>query len=207
MLVETTGEELRLVATDRYRLALQSLAATGRPAPAACVVPADELPAVTGWAERAGELTIETADGRLHLTGENGQTRNIQGLADRFPDYGAVLSGLPAATTSVAVAREPLLDLLEMAPVTRLVVDPAGTLGVHPEVAHAVRMAAVVRGRRLDISFQRDTLRPAVHDSIGPDVLLEMTQPDRPVVVQSADDSTFTTLAMPTLPPTTEVAR
>ena len=39
-------------------------------------------------------------------------------------------------------------------------------------------------------------------------MLLEMTRPDAPVVVRSADDGIFTTLAMPTLlHTTTEVAR
>jgi DNA polymerase III subunit beta len=208
VLVEITGEELRIVATDRYRLALQSLAITERLAPAACVLPADDLPAVLGWAERAGKLTMQTADGRLSLTGEDGETRNVQGLAEPFPDYGAVLASLPAATTSVGVARGRLVELLEQAPVTRLLVDPAGAVGVQPEGSGAVRLPAVVRGRRLDISFRRETLHPAVGDSIGPDVLLEMTRPDAPAVVRSADDGTFTTLAMPTPPHTpTEVRR
>ncbi len=207
VLVETTGEELRLVATDRYRLALQSLAITGRPAPAACVVPAEHLSALVGWAEHAGELTMDTADERLQLTDRNGEVRDIRGLAESFPDYRAVLAGLPPAPTTVALARARLLELLEQAPVTRLLVDPAGAVAVQPEDGEAVPVPAVVRGRPLAISFRRDTLRPAIHDSIGPDVLLEMARPDAPVIVRSADDSTFTTLAMPTLPPTTEIAR
>jgi hypothetical protein len=115
-------------------------------------VPADDLPAVAGWAERAGEFTMETSDGRLHLTGEDGEARDVRGLADRFPDYGAVLAGLPAATTSVAVARERRLGLLEQATVTQLLVDPAGAVSVQPEGGGAVRLPAVVRGQRLAIS-------------------------------------------------------
>jgi hypothetical protein len=67
-------------------------------------VPADDLPAVAGWAERAGEFTMETSDGRLHLTGEDGEARDVRGLADRFPDYGAVLAGLPAVVRGQRLA-------------------------------------------------------------------------------------------------------
>jgi hypothetical protein len=65
-----------------------------------------------------------------------------------------------------------------------------------------VRLPASVTGAPLRLSFQRRTLRPAVLSSVGPDVLLEMTRADAPVLVRSADDGTFTTVAMPTHPST-----
>ncbi|MGY1858467.1 hypothetical protein [Modestobacter sp. SYSU DS0290] len=58
-----------------------------------------------------------------------------------------------------------------------------------------------MRGAAMSVAFQRSTLVPAVRASVGPDVVLELTRPDAPAVVRSADDGTFTTLAMPTLDP------
>lgn len=199
VLVQITADDLRIVATDRYRLAMQSLAITGRAEPSVCVLPSCELPTIIRWAERCGELTMQSTDGRLHLFAHDGETINVQGLAERFPDYEAMFAGLPAATTSAVVPRVELLDLLEMSAVTRLQFDPAGTIEVQSDGAGSVRAPAVVRGHPLDISFRRDTLLPAVADSIGPDVLLEMTRPDAPAILRSADDGTFITLAMPTL--------
>ncbi|MGW0916640.1 hypothetical protein ACWD1Z_33680, partial [Streptomyces sp. NPDC002784] len=40
-------------------------------------------------------------------------------------------------------------------------------------------------------------LAPALEASVGPDVLLEISAADRPVVVRSADQGSFTTLVMP----------
>lgn len=38
---------------------------------------------------------------------------------------------------------------------------------------------------------------PALEAGVGPDVLLEIAAPDRPVLVRSADQGSFTTLVMP----------
>lgn len=45
--------------------------------------------------------------------------------------------------------------------------------------------------------FPFATLYPALAASVGPDVMLQISQPDLPVVVRSADGGDFTTLAMP----------
>ena len=47
------------------------------------------------------------------------------------------------------------------------------------------------------IGFTAALLGAALEASVGPDVLLEICAQDRPVVVRSADQGTFTTLVMP----------
>ncbi|WP_251050271.1 hypothetical protein [Streptomyces sp. ISL-86] len=47
------------------------------------------------------------------------------------------------------------------------------------------------------IGFDPAVLAPALEASVGPDVLLEISAADRPVVVRSADQGSFTTLVMP----------
>ncbi|MFE1198443.1 hypothetical protein ACFW6E_37825 [Streptomyces olivaceoviridis] len=47
------------------------------------------------------------------------------------------------------------------------------------------------------IGFDPAVLAPALEASVGPDILLEISAVDRPVVVRSADQGSFTTLIMP----------
>jgi DNA polymerase III subunit beta len=47
------------------------------------------------------------------------------------------------------------------------------------------------------VGFTVGLLAAALEASVGPDVLLEICAPARPVVVRSADQGTFTTLVMP----------
>ncbi|PJJ03211.1 DNA polymerase III beta subunit-like protein [Streptomyces sp. 2333.5] len=60
-----------------------------------------------------------------------------------------------------------------------------------------VRLRAVHMGPGLGIAFDPAVLVPALEAGVGPDVLLEIASADRPVVVRSADQGSFTTLVMP----------
>lgn len=60
-----------------------------------------------------------------------------------------------------------------------------------------VRMRVVRTGPGLRIAFDPAVLVPALEAGVGPDVLLEIAAPDRPVLVRSADQGSFTTLVMP----------
>jgi DNA polymerase-3 subunit beta len=51
------------------------------------------------------------------------------------------------------------------------------------------------------LGFAPGLLAAALAAGVGPDVLLEVAGPGRPVVVRSADQGSFTVLAMPTLLP------
>ncbi|MGW3007215.1 MerR family DNA-binding transcriptional regulator [Streptomyces sp. NPDC001219] len=84
--------------------------------------------------------------------------------------------------------------------------DPAGDRGdlaagpvleVTGGGRETVRMRMVHTGPGLRISFDPAVLVPALEAGVGPDVLLEITAPDRPVLVRSADQGSFTTLVMP----------
>jgi DNA polymerase III sliding clamp (beta) subunit (PCNA family) len=60
------------------------------------------------------------------------------------------------------------------------------------------QLEVVGSGAPMRIGFASSLLAAALTVSVGPDVLLEICAPDRPVVVRSADQGTFTTLVMPT---------
>jgi DNA polymerase-3 subunit beta len=60
------------------------------------------------------------------------------------------------------------------------------------------QLEVVGSGAPMRVGFASSLLAAALTVSVGPDVLLEICAPDRPVVVRSADQGTFTTLVMPT---------
>jgi DNA polymerase-3 subunit beta len=62
---------------------------------------------------------------------------------------------------------------------------------------HRSWVAGEVQGERLSIAFTPARLRAALTMSIGPDLVVDLTAPDRPVVVRSADTGDLTTVLMP----------
>lgn len=196
VLLEADGTGLTLTATDRYRLATRSLApvrAGGRPWSA--VVEAADLAAavrdITGI-----EITVDLDETGVRLT--TPAPRYLPALDEQFPDYRAVLNGLAPVRTRVLVSRTALLDLLESTPDAPLGIDIDAT-GLTPRRPAATPIPATVTGPPLRPAFDPAVLRPAVDSALGPDLMLDLTGPDQPVVVRSATDGDLTVLVMPML--------
>ena len=116
---------------------------------------------------------------------------------EEFPAYQSILDGLTPPVCRVVVDRQQLLTVLTGETVAldidsgRLVVtaaDSGETLGVLEGIGSGA----------VQLGFSASLLAAALSVSVGPDVLLELCAVDRPVVVRSADQGTFTTLVMPT---------
>lgn len=208
VLVELSDGVLQLVATDRYRLAAQTLPASGPATAARAVLPAAELLTLAGWAGSSGSVGLVLADAGLTVRRDDGDCRQLPALPGDYPDHEPVLAAVGPPATRIAAARSALLDALAAAPVSRLSADPAVGLQVSGTDDAPVTVPATVSGAAVSVAFRRSTLRPAVLASLGPDVVLELASPDAPALVRSADDGTFTTVAMPTLasPSTRQVA-
>ncbi|WP_433077359.1 MerR family transcriptional regulator [Dactylosporangium sp. CA-052675] len=200
VLFEAGEGEVRLVATDRYRLAIRSLRASGSAPPARATVAVARLAQARSWI--AGQDTV-----RLHIGGGEVRLgdRVLPALPGEFPEYRAILDGLPEPVVRVVAPREALLRALGNAPTD----VPADDRGDDPDAGidltvdgglhvGGAAVPAEVSGGPMALRFQFRTLYPAVAASIGPDVLLRIAAPDLPVVVRSADDTDLTTLAMPT---------
>jgi hypothetical protein len=99
----------------------------------------------------------------------------------------------------VVAPRGLLLSALGNDPGVRLDLVVDGDLSIRSSVRQktAVTVPADIIGEPVAISFQFTTLHPALVAGVGPDVMLEISRPNLPVVVRSADDGDFTTLAMP----------
>ncbi|MFD0385209.1 MerR family transcriptional regulator [Streptomyces stramineus] len=200
VLVEADEGEVRLVATDRYRLSvrvLQPLEPAGPPA--AVLVPADALVELGQWAARSAEVTLETGPDGCRLTSAAG-ARELPTMAGEFPMYREVLAAMAPPAHRVIVSRTALRDAAgafgETPAVTLAFGRDEVTVAPHgapppPSCRRSVRTVAPL------IGFDPAVLAAALETSVGPDVLLEIASVTTPVVVRSADQGSFTTLVMP----------
>ncbi|MCP2261414.1 DNA polymerase III beta subunit, C-terminal domain [Streptoalloteichus tenebrarius] len=199
VLLELDGQELRLVATDRYRLAvrvLRPLSVEG--APHEALVDVDAMRDLAAWSLRLPEVSVEVDGGAVVVRGDD-EVRPLPTAEGNFPSYRLILDALPTARTRVVVDREALRGAVatagENGPATLDIAEDRVT--VSGRGAPAVAERAILTGRPVRISFDPGVLLPALDASVGPDVLLEISSATEPVVVRSADQGSFTTLVMP----------
>jgi DNA polymerase III sliding clamp (beta) subunit (PCNA family) len=202
--MEATPEAVTLTATDRYRLATRTLV-PDEPATTrwAATVDGDELRTALTHIRHSPLLRIEATPHAVRLRGADRADRHCRLLTAEFPDHRLMLASLPEVTTRATVAKDPLLRALEELPGERgtLQVTRHG-LRLQPAGGHGpgVPLPARVTGPGLRISFELTTLYPALSTAVGPDVLLDLRGPGRPVTIRSADRGDLTTLAMPVPP-------
>lgn len=205
VLVEASQGSLRLVATDRYRLAIRDLVATGGAAAAfRALVPAETLRRWRVELPAQGDLDVGVVDD--HLVARSGQREVRRRVAAAtFPAYEAVLQlghadpsdGRPA---QVVVDRGALLAALERladADADAVLLSArAGELALVRRDEHAA-VPSRYAGPPVDVALDPTFARDAVAAAVGPDVAVEITDALAPVVFRSADDGTYTTLLMP----------
>lgn len=112
VLVELGDGEVRLVATDRYRLSIRVLhPAAMHGDPCQILVRAADLVEIGPWAARNAEVTVEVDGGAARLRGA-GECRVLTLFEDRFPSYREALSALGPPEHRVIVDRLALRDAL-----------------------------------------------------------------------------------------------
>lgn len=190
VLIELEPDEVVFVATDRYRLAVRTV----RPVEFGGVgtrvlVRADELAEVSRWAAAGDVVRVEVNGGLVLARGD--ESRELQLVDAEYPAYQQILDGLTPPACRVVVDRLGLLSALTGRDVVAFDIDQQ-SLRIDDEVQLEAIGSGAVR-----IGFTASLLAAALEASVGPDVLLEICEPARPVVVRSADQGTFTTLVMP----------
>ncbi|TDW17834.1 MerR family transcriptional regulator [Kribbella kalugense] len=190
VLIELAADELTFVATDRYRLAVRSV----RPvefggAGGQVLVRADELAGITRWAAAGDVVRVELGGSLTFVRGD--ESRELAVVAAEYPAYQQILDGLTPPVCRVVVDRVGLLEVLVGRDVVAFDIDPDGL-----RIGDEVKLDAIGSGS-VRIGFTASLLAGVLEASVGPDVLLEICEPSRPVVVRSADQGTFTTLVMP----------
>lgn len=197
VLIEFADAEVRLVATDRYRLAMRVLRPGSlRGDPAQLLVPAGELARLGAWAARTAEVAIEIGSGGAHLRAGTESVPLPTVAGEEFPAYRDILAGLGTAPHRIIVDREALRSALAEGVRQVVLVAEGERLVVRCE-SDTVTLPAICLGAAPTIAFDPAVLGPAVEAGVGPDVLLEVAGPAEPIVVRSADQGSFTTLVMP----------
>jgi DNA-binding transcriptional MerR regulator len=183
VLWELAEGELRLVATDRYRLAMRVLRPETSSGHGSLLMPVAETAEVGRWAGRLPEVTIDFDHRRI-------DARELSTMDEQFPCYREMLAGLAPPAHRIVVDRAALREALGTEPVL---------LGVgQDEIAvNGQKIPALCDETPLIVGFDPATLGPALDTSVGPDVLIELVDALRPAVIRSADQGSFTTLVMP----------
>jgi DNA polymerase III subunit beta len=207
ILVSATERELRMVATDSYRLSVKETQLEAPlKAPFEVNVPAralQELARIAGSGEE-GELTISVLQNQVlfQLGGTTLSSRLIEG---QFPNYRQLLPDsfehelrLSGAEVTDVVRRISLLAQ-KNAPL-RLAFAP-GELTVSaqtPDVGEASESLPVAfQGEGLEIGFNPDFLRDGLEAIGDGDMVLKLISPLRPGLIESGDDGGFRYLIMP----------
>jgi DNA polymerase III subunit beta len=207
ILVSASGQELRMVATDSYRLSVKETTLESSLSSAFEVnVPAralQELARVAAGAE-AKQLSVSVLQNQVvfSLDGVILSSRLIDG---QFPNYRQLLPEsfehelrIAGAELTEVVRRISLLAQ-KNAPL-RLAFNP-GELTVSaqtPDVGEASEALPVpFQGESLEIGFNPDFLRDGLEAVEEGDLLLKLISPLRPGLIESADGSGFQYLIMP----------
>ncbi|MFE6893419.1 MerR family transcriptional regulator [Streptomyces sp. NPDC057694] len=193
VLFDIEGESLRVVATDRYRMALARVRATGGgEGRVRVVVPTALVDAMRALVGGAGPVLLTVDGGRVTLESGDRQVAG-QGLDHDFPDYRRLLA-LPAghrADIEVAAFRK----TLEAGPVRSAesgdlsVLRPAddGTVALCADGTEGPDRVAVNR------QYLLDALRAGARDRL----ILELGAPAAPIAVRRPDDEDSFSILMP----------
>jgi DNA polymerase-3 subunit beta len=212
ILVSATESSLRMVATDSYRLSVKTTALESPVAAAfEANVPARALQELARIAQQtaAEQITVAKLESQVIFSlgdGRDGTAVLSSRLIDgQFPNFQQLL---PETTDhELRVNREELADVVRRisllaqknAPL-RLGFTP-GELKVSaqtPDVGEAHDTLPVpFKGEPFDIGFNPEFLRDGLESVEAPEILIKLTSPLRPGLIESADGSGFVYLVMP----------
>jgi DNA polymerase-3 subunit beta len=207
ILVSASGDELRMVATDSYRLSVKE---TRLEAPLQGAfeanVPARALQELTRIAAQAGTEALHVAVRTNQVVFEAGGVVLSSRLIDgQFPNYRQLLPDayehelrLDAAEITEVVRRISLLAQ-KNAPLRLAFSEGELTVSARtPDVGEARETLPVpFQGEPLEIGFNPEFLRDGLEAVESGDVMVKLISPLRPGLIQAADGSGFVYLLMP----------
>ena len=201
--VETREESLRLVATDSYRLAVRDLVPERiGPSGLRGVIDAEHATSLTTELATADTLLLSQDQAGVISATVDGRRTRVGHSGTGFPDYERILTGLPAGH-HIALARDAVTRALAGLPAKA----PDLRLDFKPEqlVLHALGRHSAVPGSwsgpSLRVLVDPRFFAEAVNATVGPDLVIEASEPLQPITLRSADTGTFSVLTMPIRPP------
>ncbi|KAF0847133.1 MerR family transcriptional regulator [Nocardia caishijiensis] len=214
VLFEAGAEGLTLTATDRYRLASRTLRPITATTAWTATIDATALRSTTSWLRRRHTVVLRPTPDHLEFACATADPdasvpQRCRRSAEDFPNYRAMLAALPPTRSRVVLPRRHFLEAMERAaaPTLTLHLSSPDTLTVSvpgrdaaPDQSitdNQTTVDAAVTGESMTVHFALTTLYPAVAGAIGPDIMLDLSAPDLPARIRSADDGDLLTLAMP----------
>lgn len=195
VLIEARDGSLRLVATDRYRLAVRDLVARGGDRTAFRAIVATAALTRIRPTLAPGDVRLACDDHALTV-GEDPAAGRLPHMPAEYPAYEKLLVGDPDAH-SIVVDRTALVQLLEPTlgrDVLRVTVA-GDALSIDTEPPQ--HLEVVYEGPELVVGLRPAFIHYAVTSSVGPEVMIDITEPHRPVVFRSATDSSYICMVMP----------
>jgi DNA polymerase-3 subunit beta len=207
ILVSASGTELRMVATDSYRLSVKETtldAPLARPFEAN--VPARALQEL-GRIAAQSELDTLTVSPRLNqiVFSFDGVVLSSRLIDGQFPNYRQLLP--ERSEHELRLAREELTGVVRRisllaqknAPVRLAFAPGEVTVSARtPDVGEASEALPVpFQGEAFDIGFNPDFLRDGLESVESDELILKLTSPLRPGLIEAADGSGFVYLVMP----------
>lgn len=214
ILVSANDQELRMVATDSYRLSVKTTTLeTAVTAPFEANVPARALQELARIAQQAGVEQIGVARLENQIVFSLGDATNGAGSAvlssrlidGQFPNYQQLLPD--SADHELRVAREELTEVVRRVSLLAQKNAPLrlgfndGELRVSaqtPDVGEAHETLPIpFAGEPFEIGFNPEFFRDGLESLESSEVLIKLTSPLRPGLIESADGSGFVYLVMP----------
>jgi DNA polymerase-3 subunit beta len=207
VLVSASGRELRMVATDSYRLSVKETT-LDQPLDGELEanVPArtlQELGRIAG-SDGEGEIEIAALENQVVFSVSDTvlSSRLVEG---RFPNYRQLLPEsfeheLRLSTAEVLeVVRRISLLAQKNAPLRMAFTEGALEVSAQtPDVGEASESLPVpFNGEPLEIGFNPEFLRDGLESAESDELVLKLISPLRPGLIQSGDDGGFTYLVMP----------
>jgi len=207
ILVWAAERELRMVATDSYRLSVTTTPLDAAvAAPLEANVPARALAEVVRLVQQADvdAIAIERSENQIVFT-VDGAVLSSRLIDGQFPNYQLLLP--ESADHELRVDREELASIVRRVSLLAQKNAPLrlsfseGQLLVSaqtPDVGEASEALPVpFAGEPLDIGFNAEFLRDGLESVDAGEVVMKLTSPLRPGLIESADGGTFTYLVMP----------
>jgi DNA polymerase-3 subunit beta len=207
VLVSASGTELRMVATDSYRLSVKETTLEQTlEGELEANVPArtlQELGRIAG-SEDDGEIEITALENQAVFT-VGGTVLSSRLVEGRFPNYRQLLPEtfeheLRLSTAELLeVVRRISLMAQKNAPLRMSFSDGALEVSAQtPDVGEASESLPVpFKGEALEIGFNPEFLRDGLESAESDELVLKLISPLRPGLIQSGDDGGFTYLVMP----------
>ncbi len=207
ILVWAAEEELRMVATDSYRLSVKTTRLTEPlAAPIEANVPARALAEVVRIAQQGGAEKIVVNRSENQIVFSVGDAVLSSRLIDgQFPNYQLLLP--ESATHELRVDREELAGVVRRvsllaqknAPLRLAFSDGELLISAQtPDVGEAREALPIpFSGEAFEIGFNAEFLRDGLESLDSQDVVIKLTSSLRPGLIESADGSEFVYLVMP----------